>query len=699
MSPDHTAEATGTSGTQLSWRYMSAAVPVAGFGVMFINGLSNTDYATYSPTFSNLAGDSQNSWLLTTSMDVQQLELSGDFKGLQFGHSCVSANSTVYCTGMSEKVVRQAAHVVYAGGFSESTTSPENRLYTIRIEANASATVSLSTSTDAPSGKQFAGRGLHASALLNNTIYLLGGQGCQFCGEMWLASETVAIDLSTGAFETVNVSSSRVGRFSGSCAVSLPSGRALLFGGSDEHGRALEDFVWTFEPNRLLLESTNTSGHGPDPRWGVSCGLSADGKTAFVHGGCDPSGLEPDDDALYTLDIETMSWTNITGAIEDQDLVVSAQGSDLTSGTGYYTYSSSSGGWVSGSGVNLDEPLATLETSSTSAAASATATTTSSDAPNSSRVSRLSLIAIIGIVIGGITFILVMIVVITIIVHGRRLRAKRVAFSTASEPYRPFGFGGQNAGYKPINSPQSSMSFDRTTEIPTFRAIAASTPTSTATVTKSEPSETLHLFAEAYPLTIKSSAAVATNVAAVGGRDPGVSVFAQFFRLPPNGSGPGFEVSSSAVVEAATASLKRQAQQSFSRSRASWTRRVSGIRLFDPTRDKIAPVLAPVEEAVEDADGRVLIRSTAVQLVPRIERLIATELGDLTGLPLDVSASAWLAVSPPLRMASVSAENESGAVRIPEDETACVQFVCMRPHAPRAGDELQLEFGDVVVVR
>ncbi|KAJ1558906.1 hypothetical protein HK405_012764, partial [Cladochytrium tenue] len=480
----------------------------------------------YSPTFSNLAGDFQNSWLLTTSMDVQQLELSGDFKGLQFGHSCVSANSTVYCTG----------------GFSESTTSPENRLYTIRFEANASATVSLSTSTDAPSGKQFAGRGLHASALLNNTIYLLGGQGCLFCGEMWLASETVAIDLSTGAFETVNVSSSRVGRFSGSCAVSLPSGRALLFGGSDEHGRALEDFVWTFEPNPLLLESTNTSGHGPDPRWGVSCGLSADGKTAFVHGGCDPSGLEPDDDALYTLNIETMNWTNITGAI--------------------------------------------------------------------------------------------------------------------------------NAGYKPINSPQSSMSFDRTTEIPTFRAIAASTPTSTATVTKSEPSETLRLFAEAYPLTIKSSAAVATNVAAVGGRDPGVSVFAQFFRLPPNGSGPGFEVSSSAVVEAATASLKRQAQQSFSRSRASWTRRVSGIRLFDPTRDKIAPVLAPVEEAVEDADGRVLIRSTAAQLVPRIERLIATELGDLTGLPLDVSASAWLAVSPPLRMASVSAENESGAVRIPEDETA-----------------------------
>ncbi|KAI8846843.1 hypothetical protein BC829DRAFT_255165 [Chytridium lagenaria] len=172
-------------------------------------------------------------------------------------------------------------------------------------------------------GSENAGRGLHASTILGDKIYLFGGQPCLFCSSpTWGGINTAVIDMGgdtpmlSYVFATEESDeappSPALGTFSGSCAVSLPSGRALLVGGATKDGdnvSALPNVLWIFDPKTNGFRAVRTAtGSAPSPRWGAACTYTRG--IVYVHGGCDPSSSSgPVDPSTYMLNVTSFPWS------------------------------------------------------------------------------------------------------------------------------------------------------------------------------------------------------------------------------------------------------------------------------------------------------------------------------------------------------------------------------------------------------
>ncbi|KAJ3046376.1 hypothetical protein HK097_000904, partial [Rhizophlyctis rosea] len=167
-----------------------------------------------------------------------------------------------------------------------------------------------------------AARGFHASAIISDMIYVFGGVDCLYCNNntLYNASETVRHDVSTGltSFHPVPLGNGPR-QLLGSCAVKLRGNQILLIGGAEEvDGRPspLRDQLWLFDPTnetQPYVPVRDATGSGPQPMWGATCGRAWNSTDVIVHGGCDPSGADPTDGAVYVLKTERVpfEWTKV----------------------------------------------------------------------------------------------------------------------------------------------------------------------------------------------------------------------------------------------------------------------------------------------------------------------------------------------------------------------------------------------------
>ncbi|KAJ3099931.1 hypothetical protein HDU97_002663 [Phlyctochytrium planicorne] len=266
----------------IPWRDMTSVVAVKGVGLAVIAGRTGTATSAKGPFYSighapfasaELASNPQDIWLLQSANgQFARPKVSGTTIS-RFGHACVyySPKDAVVCTG----------------GFLENG---DTKKLVLQIGRRNGTTIAVEAFGIPENGPEMdgSGRGLHASAVVGNKVYLF------------------VLSYVYGTNED-----SDLGTFSGSCAVALPSGKVLLAGGAttDEGAPApLASFLWLFDPEkRSFAAVNNTIGNGPTPRWGSSC-TYADGMV-YVHGGCDPNGKGPTDPAIYKLNVTQAPWS------------------------------------------------------------------------------------------------------------------------------------------------------------------------------------------------------------------------------------------------------------------------------------------------------------------------------------------------------------------------------------------------------
>ncbi|KAI9330692.1 hypothetical protein DFJ73DRAFT_88632 [Zopfochytrium polystomum] len=226
----------------------------------------------------------------------------------------------------------------------------------------------------------------------------------------------------------------------------------------------------------------------------------------------------------------------------------------------------------------------------------------------------------------------------------------------------------------------NSFSFTRSLKEEEEHAAGAIGPSQTI---RTEPSETSDL----------------SNIFKVGGPSPSGGQPS----LSPSPI-PAVTVASTAVVAAAKTALLAEPTPTLPRHASGRARQVNGLRLLDPERNVPIPLLAPIDEIVEDDAGSTVAVGTASEMTMQVEKLIFDELGDLSLCPLDLPVAGEMGLeltSMPLRTSSMAAAEGGigGVVQIPEELVANVRFQCMYKHGARSSDELELRYGDTVVVR
>ncbi|KAI9357931.1 hypothetical protein DFJ73DRAFT_819923 [Zopfochytrium polystomum] len=330
-----------TRSSNIPWRDHASLISVDGVGLFSVNGRSGSASSRYGPFYGpavtdlaafgsgEFAASTNNTWLVDGASAVVTQSGVSNAKDMLFGFSCsLNIGTRFFCTG----------------GFGTSLTTTDIPLYVVDVKNKALDVIRFGfTGGSKKNTVNFVGRGFHASALIGTKLYMMGGMPCLFCSQlMWDVNNTAVIDVSNPARPTHRwlhatstvPSGSKIDplvQFAGSCAVTLPNGRALLIGGitatADNILQPLSNVLWTFDPNSQtyspVMYDENT---GPTPGWGMSCAMSSDRKSIFVHGGCDPTILDdassaaglgaPTDDAIYKLSVDSITsgkakWTKI----------------------------------------------------------------------------------------------------------------------------------------------------------------------------------------------------------------------------------------------------------------------------------------------------------------------------------------------------------------------------------------------------
>ncbi|KAI9355678.1 hypothetical protein DFJ73DRAFT_794810 [Zopfochytrium polystomum] len=346
------------SSSSIAWKDMAALVSLDNVGLFSINGRTGTSTTRFGPFYSptvdafgmeEFTTSTANLWFVDSRTAEISTAVNQKASDLRFGFSCVKDNvlPRFYCTGKNVWVVElcNSPLTKVEGGFTESLKTTDIPFYTIDMK-DQKMKISRVGFSQRPPGKsvEYIGRGLHASALIGNKLFLFGGLSCLFCKKpMWDVSTTAVIDITDPLKPThkwlkgSSKGTTALQQFAGSCAVGLPNGRALIIGGltinATGQAAALANVLWQFDPASASYTAIPTkSGTAPSPGWGMSCALSTDAKSVFVHGGCDPSCVASDEDAVggnggpkdaavYKLDVASVTrggagavWTKIPDA-------------------------------------------------------------------------------------------------------------------------------------------------------------------------------------------------------------------------------------------------------------------------------------------------------------------------------------------------------------------------------------------------